>query len=371
MRWNEPAMGTKPAAATRLLDKVARILGDWPSGALLDACKPHAIARDRRRAEARRPRRRRRANDHERRPRLKVPSKVRRRRKVLPRRRTELLDPGVGGGCVDATLAKTTDSHPSTVAVRVAAKAAFDVFEAAWPKHAEGWLRDGMEPRWRRLVTHGVLETPEESGTYARGGYPSVPRGRTSAEVAEHEREEAFAERRNKGSDKGSNKGSTDRGPGRVGGCRRPAIDDSGKLPDDAVPTAVRPAARQAHTQGGRVSPPTAPSETPVGGTARRPFDESSKLKRGRRTSEGARRSRSTTKPCEAAAGCRRGSGVSTGSFDPNDVAKTAEESALYRDLEALDARMETRESRASARGCTSITRRRFTGRGRDGVLGD
>ena len=33
--------------------------------------------------------------------------------------------------------------------------------------------------------------------------------------------------------------------------------------------------------------------------------------------------------------------GVLTGSFDPNDVAKTAEESALYRDLRALDARME------------------------------
>ena len=34
-------------------------------------------------------------------------------------------------------------------------------------------------------------------------------------------------------------------------------------------------------------------------------------------------------------------SGSRFSSFDPNDVAKTAEESALYRDLEALDARME------------------------------
>jgi hypothetical protein len=30
-----------PLARQRLLDKVSRVLGDWPSGSLLNACKPH------------------------------------------------------------------------------------------------------------------------------------------------------------------------------------------------------------------------------------------------------------------------------------------------------------------------------------------
>jgi hypothetical protein len=30
-----------PLAKQRLLDKVSRVLGDWPSGSLLNACKPH------------------------------------------------------------------------------------------------------------------------------------------------------------------------------------------------------------------------------------------------------------------------------------------------------------------------------------------
>ena len=62
---------------------------------------------------------------------------------------------GDGGGGVAETDVAGADSHPSNVAVRVAAKAAFDVFEAVWPKHATTWVEEGMEPRWRRLVTHG------------------------------------------------------------------------------------------------------------------------------------------------------------------------------------------------------------------------
>ena len=62
---------------------------------------------------------------------------------------------GDGGGGVVETDVAGADSHPSNVAVRVAAKAAFDVFEAVWPKHAVTWVEEGMEPRWRRLVTHG------------------------------------------------------------------------------------------------------------------------------------------------------------------------------------------------------------------------
>jgi hypothetical protein len=62
---------------------------------------------------------------------------------------------GDGGGGVVETDVAGADSHPSNVAVRVAAKAAFDVFEAVWPKHAATWVEEGMEPRWRRLVTHG------------------------------------------------------------------------------------------------------------------------------------------------------------------------------------------------------------------------
>jgi len=333
--------GTNPLAATRLLDKVARILGDWTSGALLDACKPHAIraidaglkhgglAVDGARTTT---------NDRD----SKFHPKSAAEEKYSPRRRTELLDPGVGGGCVDATLVKTTDSHPSTVAVRVAAKAAFDVFEAAWPKHAEGWLRDGMEPRWRRLVTHGVLETPEESGTYARGGYPSVPRGRTSAEVAEHEREEAFAERRNKGSDKGSNKGSTDRDPDASEDVDARRLTIPGNFQTTPFQPPYAPL-RAKPTHKVVASHPRPPPPKPLWvdppSPVRRKFEAEKRAEDERRGAPLAEyyeavRSRGGLSAREC--------GVSTGSFDPNDVAKTAEESALYRDLEALDARMET-----------------------------
>ena len=334
-----------PLAATRLLDKVARILGDWPSGALLDACKPHAIraidagmkhgglAVDGAR----------RTCDDERRDANVSKSAAeenRNPRRYSPRRRTELLDPGAGGGCVDATLAKTTDSHPSTVAVRVAAKAAFDVFEAAWPKHAEGWVRGGMEPRWRRLVTHGVLETPEESGAYARGGYPSVPRGRTSATVAEHEREEAFAERRREDV-KRLNGRSADRDPDASEDVDARRLTIPGNFPTTPFQPPYAPLrAKPVHKVV--ASHPKPPPPKPLW------VDPPSPVRRkleAEKRAEDERRGAPLAEYYEAVRSrgglSARECGVSTGSFDPNDVAKTAEESALYRDLRALDARME------------------------------
>ena len=334
-----------PLAATRLLDKVARILGDWPSGALLDACKPHAIraidagmkhgglAVDGARKTC----------DDERRDANVSKSAAeenRNPRRYSPRRRTELLDPGAGGGCVDATLAKTTDSHPSTVAVRVAAKAAFDVFEAAWPKHAERWVRGGMEPRWRRLVTHGVLETPEESGAYARGGYPSVPRGRTSATVAEHEREEAFAERQREDV-KRLNGRSADRDPDASEDvdARRLTIPGNFRTTPFQPPYAPL-RAKPVHKVV--ASHPKPPPPKPLW------VDPPSPVRRkleAEKRAEDERRGAPLAEYYEAVRSrgglSARECGVSTGSFDPNDVAKTAEESALYRDLRALDARME------------------------------
>lgn len=349
--------GTDPLAATRLLDKVARILGDWPSGALLDACKPHAI-----RAidaglkhgglavDGARPTTTNKvpgvfstsAGYHEENP-----------RRYSPRRRTELSDPGVvDSRCVDASLAKTTDSHPSTVAVRVAAKAAFDVFEATWPKHAEGWVAGGMAPRWRRLVTHGVLETPEESGTYARGGYPSVPRGRTSAEVAEHEREEAFAERARRRAAHGSN--------GSDGGIK-PA-DRRTEDPDASEDVDARRLTIPGNFRTTPFQPPYAPlrakpTHKVVASHPRQPppkplwVDPPSPVRRkfeAEKRAEDERRGAPLAEYYEAVRSrgglSARECGVSGSrfsSFDPNDVAKTAEESALYRDLEALDARME------------------------------
>ena len=334
-----------PLAATRLLDKVARILGDWPSGALLDACKPHAIraidagmkhgglAVDGAR----------RTCDDERRDAnfsKSAAEENRNPRRYSPRRRTELLDPGAGGGCVDATLAKTTDSHPSTVAVRVAAKAAFDVFEAAWPKHAEGWIRGGMEPRWRRLVTHGVLETPEESGAYARGGYPSVPRGRTSATVAEHEREEAFAERQREDV-KRLNGRSADRDPDASEDVDARRLTIPGNFPTTPFQPPYAPLrAKPVHKVV--ASHPKPPPPKPLW------VDPPSPVRRkleAEKRAEDERRGAPLAEYYEAVRSrgglSARECGVSTGSFDPNDVAKTAEESALYRDLRALDARME------------------------------
>ena len=233
------------------------------------------------------------------------------------------------------------DSHPSNVAVRVAAKAAFDVFEAVWPKHATTWVEEGMEPRWRRLVTHGSLETPEESGAYARGGYPAVGR-RESAPLAAHRREEKFAERQ-RIKDAANRSGVRDPDASDDVDARRltmPGNFQDGKLPFQPpyppLPTKPKHGLRE------RAMHPPQPQPKPLW-----TGDPPSPVKRAIDADiekDKAARNKPLAAYYEAVRKRGSMSAKECGDFiiDPNDITKTAEEAMLYRDLEKLETRMET-----------------------------
>ena len=248
---------------------------------------------------------------------------------------------GDGGGGVVETDVAGADSHPSNVAVRVAAKAAFDVFEAVWPKHATTWVEEGMEPRWRRLVTHGSLETPEESGAYARGGYPAVGR-RESAPLADHRREEKFAERQ-RIKDAANRSGVRDPDASDDVDARRltmPGNFQDGKLPFQPpyppLPTKPKHGLRE------RAMHPPQPQPKPLW-----TGDPPSPVKRAIDADiekDIAARNKPLAAYYEAVRERGSMSAKECGDFiiDPNDITKTAEEAMLYRDLEKLETRMET-----------------------------